>query len=89
MNYPILNPKIDNYKYNIEWTYPSVCVCVCVCMCGYLSGRDYVMECAGGRVESRPVRRVGCCLLSTVLLTGDNNPLNEQAYFPRDLQHIP
>ena len=22
---------------------PSVCVCLCVC--GYLSGRDYVMEC--------------------------------------------
>jgi hypothetical protein len=44
-----------------------VCVCVCVYVCGYLPGRDYVMECAGGRVESSPVRRVGCSLLSTVL----------------------
>ena len=31
-----------------------VCVCVCVCVFGYLSGRDYVIECAGGRVERRP-----------------------------------
>ena len=46
---------------------PSVCVCVCVCLCGYLSGQDCVMECAGGRMEGRPVRRVGCSLLSTVL----------------------
>jgi len=38
-----------------------------LCLWGYLSGRDYVMECAGGRVESRPVRRVGCSLLSAVL----------------------
>jgi hypothetical protein len=50
----------------------SVCVCVwvcfvCVCVCGYLSGRDYVMECAGGRVEGSPVRRVGCSQVSTVL----------------------
>ena len=35
-----------------------VCVCVCVCVCARLSGRDYVMECAGGRVESRPAHRV-------------------------------
>ena len=40
---------------------------VCVCLCGYPSGQDYVMECAGDRVESRPVRIVGCSLLSTVL----------------------
>jgi hypothetical protein len=32
-------------------------------VCGYLSGQDYVMECAGGRVESRPVRRVCCSFL--------------------------
>ena len=48
-----------------------VCVCVCMCVCARvracLSGRDYVMECAAGRVESRPVRGVGCSLLSTVL----------------------
>jgi len=49
------------------WLYVSsfgVCVCVCVCVracvraracaCVCLSGQDYVMECAGGRVESRP-----------------------------------
>jgi hypothetical protein len=41
---------------------------VCVCVGGgYLSGRDYVMECARGRVESRRVRIVGYSLLSTVL----------------------
>jgi len=45
--------------YKREWT---VCACARVC-----AGRDYVMECAGGRVESGPVRRVGCSLLSTVL----------------------
>jgi len=42
-------------------------MCVCVCMCVYLSGRDYVMECAGGSVESKPVRKVGRSLLSTIL----------------------
>jgi hypothetical protein len=25
-----------------------------LCLCGYLSGRDYAMESAGGRVISRP-----------------------------------
>jgi len=47
----------------------TVCVfvCVCVCVCGYLSGRDYVMECVESRVGSKPVRRVGFTLLSTVL----------------------
>jgi hypothetical protein len=51
-----------------------VCVvCVCaggcgVCVCVNLFGRDCVMECVEGCVESRPVRsRVGCILLSTVL----------------------
>jgi hypothetical protein len=44
-----------------------VCVYVCVCVYGYLSGRDCVMECVGGRLESRPVCRVSCSLLSTVL----------------------
>jgi len=29
-----------------------------VCVCGYQSGRDYVMQCAGGSVESGPVRSV-------------------------------
>jgi hypothetical protein len=41
-------------------------VCLCVYVGGELSCRDYVMECAGGRVESRPVRRLGCGLLSTL-----------------------
>jgi hypothetical protein len=60
----------------------GVCVCgVCVYVCGCGGGvgvggcvggggvgvRDYVMECAVGRLESMPVRRVGCSLLSTVL----------------------
>jgi hypothetical protein len=39
-------------------------VCVCVWGGGYLSGLDYVMECAGGRVE----RRV--CLYLCMKLSG-------------------
>jgi hypothetical protein len=38
---------------------------LCVCVGTYLV--ETVMECAGGRVDSRSVRRVGCSLLSTVL----------------------
>jgi len=43
------------------WVY----VCVGVCVGTYLV--ETVMECAGVRVQSRLVRRVGCCLLSAVL----------------------
>jgi hypothetical protein len=59
------------------WLYvTSFPVCVCVCVCGYLSGRDYVMECAGGRVESRPVRRVTYSHKPTLIITNVNQHSN-------------
>ena len=64
----ISNPEFEMLAIirEIELTV-CVFVCVCVCVCGYLSGRDYVMECVVGCVGSKPVRRVGFSLPSTVL----------------------
>jgi hypothetical protein len=63
MNYPILYPKIDYYEYKRQWTYPSVCNYLVEVM-EYAGSQ---MNCAGGHLQCRPVRRVGCSLLSIVL----------------------
>jgi len=63
MNYPILNPKIDCYKYKKEWTICVcvcvfvLCVCVCVCVCVVYSDCKQTNHC----VEPTPAVETNNC----------------------------